>query len=488
MSNKKYLTSPIFYANSNPHIGHLYTGLICDVWKQINSIMGSNVFFSSGMDEHGQKVFQSAQINGYSTQEYVDNISDCFVKFFAQYNVRYDYWVKTTSKEHKKSAQYFWMQLEERGYIYKNQYEGWYSISDENYLDVGKDYVSTSPNIVWREEECYYFKLSAFEDQLLQFYAKNIDAIYPKSRYNEAVAFIKQGLKDFSISRPKDRLSWGIPIPNDPDQVMYVWIDALTNYLSVINYPDEKYKQYWPGIHVIGKDILKFHTVYWPALLMAIDIEPPKLVLVHGWWLNGDQKVSKSLNNAIDIAGLSETYGFDSVRYFLLANMTVGEDANFKESLFDSTVGSVLSNKFGNFLLRLIGMAQNNEMNIIKVSKVEGSIQLFLNSLELETMKFVHDITYFDEYMSLFTTSLDFLNNYINENTIWKQEKEQLEKSLYSLLYSFKVISIIFSPILPETVKKITEFFDIDFDLLSAKNHKDIQIKEPIILFPKVNF
>ncbi|WP_342262082.1 methionine--tRNA ligase [Alphaproteobacteria bacterium endosymbiont of Tiliacea citrago] len=486
MNKVKYLTAPIFYANSTPHIGHLYTGLVCDLWKQINLVMGEDFFLSSGMDEHGQKVFQVAVNNGLNPKVHVDNISESFKKFFEKYNVRYDYWVRTTDEQHKKATQIFWNKLKENGYVYKHRYKGWYSISDESYLDVSEDYVSTSKNIVWREEECYYFKLSSFQEKLVEYYEKHPETIYPKIRYNEAMGFIKQGLKDFSISRPKERLSWGIEVPDDPDQVMYVWIDALANYLTLIGYPDQKYLNYWPATHVVGKDILKFHAIYWPALLMAADLLPPKKVVVHGWWLNGDQKVSKSLNNAIDIDGLTEVYGSDAIRYFLLSNMTLGEDANFKESLFHSTINAALSNKYGNILLRLLGIAENKNIKELKHCELDEFLNNVVNNTKNEANNFVKNISFFDQYIRSFSAAFDSLNNYISENTIWKQEGEQLNNSLYSLLYCFKVLSVLFSPILPECAKKIAKYFDVDLNFKDVSVHKNIIIKEPIVLFPRV--
>lgn len=486
MEKTKYLTTPIFYANSNPHIGHLYTGLVCDLWRQVNNVMNSSFFLSSGMDEHGQKVFQSAQENGFSAKEYVDKISGHFVDFFAKYHVRYDYWVRTTDENHEKAAQYFWTQLEKNGYIYKSTYKGWYAISDENYLDVPADYEPTSPNIVWREEDCYFFKLSAFQEKLLKHYEENPDAVYPRSRYNETVGFIKQGLKDFSISRPKDRLDWGIPVPNDEDQVMYVWIDALTNYLSLIGYPDDVYHEKWPAIHVVGKDILKFHTVYWQALLMAAGVELPKLVVVHGWWLNGDRKISKSLNNAIDIHGLTEAYGGDSVRYFLLSNMTLGEDASFRDEVFQTCVNSMLSNKFGNLLLRLTGLAQNKGIEVLERCDLSEELQDFIDKTSKSVNDFAEDITLFDDYIRLFANVLDFLNNYVESHAIWKLGVDDIRKELYSLLYCFKVISVLFSGLFPEASLKLAGYFDCEINLKSALEHKDITIKESLMLFPRV--
>lgn len=486
MNKTKYLTTPIFYANSVPHIGHLYTGLICDLWKQINKVMGENVLLSSGMDEHGQKVFQSAQNLGINEQQHVDAINQCFVDFFNSYHIRYDRWVRTTDADHKKSAQLFWAELSNNGYIYKGRYQGWYSISDENYLEVPENYISNSDNIVWREEDCYYFKLSHFQNSLLEYYERNHEAIYPRSRYNETIGFIKQGLKDFSVSRPKQRLSWGVEVPDDPDQVMYVWVDALANYLSLVGYPDPKFNNFWPPVHVIGKDILKFHTVYWPAMLMAADLELPRQVIVHGWWLNGEKKVSKSLNNAIDVAGLSAAYGSDSVRYFLLSNMTLGEDANFKESLFHFSVNATLSNKFGNLLSRLLGMAQGQKLTCINVCDLDTELGGFLKSLITETNQFVKDITFFDEYIGLFSTALDFLNNYISENSVWKKSGKELERCLYSLLHCFRVVAVVFSPIIPEAAEKIARYFDIELTVESASKYTPIEIKEMVLLFPRV--
>lgn len=487
--SKKYITSPIFYANSKPHIGHIYTGLVCDTWVKCNGIFNNEVEFVSGMDEHGQKVHQTAEKMKVSTKEYVDQMNANFIECFKNYDINYTKWIRTTSYEHKVALERVWRILEKNGYIYKSKYSGWYSISDENYLDFDKDYINTNPNIVWREEECYYFKLSAFEDKLREFYQNNKSIIYPNSRYNETIGLLDQGLKDFAISRPKERLSWGIEVDNDPSQVIYVWIDALSAYLSAIGYPDDKYKKLWPAIHVIGKDILKFHTIYWPALLMAIGLELPKQIIIHGWWLNGDQKISKSLNNAIDIGNLVESYGYDSFRYYLLSNMTLGEDGSFKETLFEQNIETVLSNKFGNLFSRLIGIAKRHSLELLKFNKALLNSKFIeeLSRLRENILIYSENLSKLNLYIQSFNDGLEFLNVYVNDNKIWELTGEQLNNELYSLFYVFKHLALFYYPLLPNACSKILDYFDTKSKYEDALKFKNIIIKENVLLFPRLS-
>lgn len=480
-----YITSPIFYANSNPHIGHVYTGLLCDAWKKFNQIFGRNVVFTSGMDEHGQKVMQSAEKNGCTSQEYVDLMSNSFKSCFAIHNVEYSNWIRTTDKKHEEAVYEFWKTLEKNGYIYKNKYEGWYSISDEHYIEGDKYSMKATDKIVWREEECYYFKLTAFQDRLYDYYKHNKEVVIPNTRYNETIGLFKQGLRDFSISRPKERLSWGIEVPGDETQVIYVWIDALVSYLSSIGYPNSEYKELLPAVHFLGKDILKFHAIYWPALLMAADLPLPKKLVVHGWWLNGDQKISKSLNNAIDLQYYLETFGQDAFRFYLLSNMILGEDCSFKDELFTQNTESILSNKVGNLFSRLIGIAKSKNIEKVSYAVLDEELLSFVAKIEDFSIKLIDDMSNFDEYTNMFVELVDILNVYVDLKQVWTLSGKELNDSLYRLLYCFKIFSVFYYPLLPDAVRKILNYFEVDINFENAKHHKDFIIKENLILFPR---
>jgi len=486
----KCLTTPIFYANDKPHLGHLYSVLIADIWKKGAVLFDLPALFVSGMDEHGQKVAISAKKQGYSPQEHVNKISAQFLDFFYNYDVVPEKWVRTTSAEHKEAVTHFWKLLKEKDYIYKGKYSGWYSISEEAYLlDASKnEYVHTQDvNIVWREEECYYFKLSLFEDKLKEFYKNNVEFIYPKVRYNEVCGFLNQGLKDFVISRPKSRLNWGIVVPDDDEHVIYVWFDALINYLSAIGYPNERYKKNWPAIHILGKDILKFHAIYWIAMLMAAEIDPPKKMLVHGWWMAENRKISKSLNNAVDLKDLSYKYQTDGIRYFLVHGIPLGNDGEFKEESIRSLVYSDLANKYGNLFLRILGMIEqffNNEIHDYGYTD-----QILVKELDniIENLKiFYDDPIQIEKYIGAFMQAVLAVDAYIYEKRVWQMEKKEVEGVLYFLLDIFRKISILAYPILPGTTTKILKFLNMK-PLLKFYNLKLPQILSEArpILFPK---
>mmetsp|Transcript_29875 Transcript_29875/g.33546 ORF Transcript_29875/g.33546 Transcript_29875/m.33546 type:complete len:406 (-) Transcript_29875:14-1231(-) len=308
------ITTPIYYVNDKPHIGHAYTSTACDVIARFMRLSGREVFFLSGTDEHGQKVEQSAEKKGIPPQEFVDDVSQNFKDLLDLLEITNDKFIRTTEDDHKKSAQHMWKVLVDKGYIYKGTYSGWYSVRDEcfyNDSELIDGKAPTGAEVEWvAKEDSYFFKLSAFEDKLLDYYDANPDFIAPQTRRNEASSFVKGGLRDLSVSRTS--FTWGIPVPDDEGHIMYVWMDALTNYMSALGYPNNdngsNFSKFWPAaLHIVGKDILRFHTVYWPAFLMAADLPLPKRVFAHGWWTKDGEKISKSLGNTIDPVGLVET-------------------------------------------------------------------------------------------------------------------------------------------------------------------------------------
>ena len=323
-----YVTTPIYYVNDLPHIGHAYTTLACDVLARFMRLDGYDVKFLTGTDEHGQKVEKSALDDGMEPQAFTDKVSQNFRELSGALNFSNEDFIRTTEARHVRSCQALWDVLMEAGEIYLGSYAGWYAVRDEAFYTEaeltetpdGKKIAASGAEVGWVEEPSYFFRLSAWQDRLLEFYEKNPDFIVPETRRNEVISFVRGGLKDLSVSRTT--FKWGIPVPGDDAHIMYVWLDALTNYITAVGFPDvesEEYTKYWPAnVHMVGKDILRFHAVYWPAFLMGAGLDPPKRVYAHGWWTNEGQKISKSLGNVIDPHALVARYGLDQVRYFLL--------------------------------------------------------------------------------------------------------------------------------------------------------------------------
>ncbi|MBC6404794.1 MAG: methionine--tRNA ligase [Rhodospirillales bacterium] len=368
-TGRYYITTPIYYVNDRPHIGHAYTSLACDLLARFMRLDGRKVLFLTGTDEHGQKVAQSARERGLEPQAYADQVSAAFRTLTEVMGFSIDTFIRTTEERHKAAVQALWRVLRERDQIYLGQYAGWYSVSDEAFYGEdeltergGKRFAPTGKQVEWVEEPSYFFRLSAWQDRLLALYGNDPDFILPKSRRNEITAFVKGGLRDLSISRTT--YSWGIPVPDDPAHVTYVWFDALINYITAAGYPGESgqaWQTFWPAdLHMVGKDILRFHTVYWPAFLMAADLAPPKRVFAHGWWTNEGQKISKSLGNVIDPFQLIEYYGLDQVRYFLMREVPFGQDGDFSHTAMVRRVNDDLANDLGNLAQRLLSMIAKN--------------------------------------------------------------------------------------------------------------------------------
>ena len=368
--SRYYLTTPIYYVNNSPHIGHAYTTLACDVLARFMRLDGRDVLFLTGTDEHGQKVEKSAAAAGMDPQAFTDKVSQNFRDLAARMNFSNDDFIRTTEPRHIRSCQALWRRLKENGQIYLGKYAGWYAVRDEAFY--GEDELTTGPDgrkrapsgaeVEWVEEPSYFFRLSEWQEKLLAFYAAHPDFIAPESRRNEVLSFVKGGLNDLSISRTS--FKWGVPVPDEPAHIMYVWFDALINYITAAGFPDvegELYRRFWPAdLHMVGKDILRFHAVYWPAFLMAADLPPPRRVYAHGWWTNEGQKISKSLGNVIDPLKLIERYGLDPVRYFLLREIPFGHDGDFSHRAMVGRLNGDLANGLGNLAQRMLSMIASN--------------------------------------------------------------------------------------------------------------------------------
>lgn len=368
MTSTSYITTPIYYVNDKPHIGHAYSTLAADVLARWRRMQGKDVFFLTGTDEHGQKVEKAAADAGMDPQAFTDQVSGTFRALAQDMGYSITDFIRTTEPRHKRACQVLWEKLAANGEIYLGHYEGWYAVRDEAFYGPdelterdGVKYAPSGAPVEWVREPSYFFRLSAWQDRLLAFYEANPDFILPASRRNEVMAFVKSGLGDLSISRTS--FTWGVKVPGDEAHVMYVWLDALTNYITAAGYPDdpEAFAKWWPAeLHIVGKDILRFHAIYWPAFLMAAGIAPPKRVFAHGWWTVEGQKISKSLGNAIDPRGLVEEFGLDAVRYFLLREVPFGQDGDFSRAALVNRLNGELANALGNLANRTLSLIQRN--------------------------------------------------------------------------------------------------------------------------------
>ena len=369
MKPKYYITTPIYYVNGAPHIGHAYTTIACDVMARFKRLDGYDVFFLTGTDEHGQKVEKAAGDAGMDPQSFTDGTSALFRSLTERLEITNDDFIRTTEERHKKSCQALWQKLAANNQIYLGGYEGWYAVRDEAFYDESElttrpDGTKVAPSgapVEWVVEPSYFFRLSEWGDKLLEFYDKNPDFIAPASRRNEVISFVKSGLRDLSVSRTS--FTWGVKVPGDDAHVMYVWLDALTNYITAAGYPDTDAPgwKFWPAdLHVVGKDILRFHAIYWPAFLMAANLPTPKRVYAHGWWTAGGEKMSKSLGNVIDPQELADTFGLDSLRYFLLREVPFGNDGTFSRKALISRLNTELANDLGNLAQRSLSLVARN--------------------------------------------------------------------------------------------------------------------------------
>ena len=477
MDKNFYITTPIYYPSARPHMGHAYSSIIADVFARFKKIDGFKVNFLTGTDEHGLKIQRAAEEKGIDTLKFCDEISETFRKLSKTLNLTNTDFIRTTEDRHKKSVQSLWKELEKNDDIYLSKYSGWYSVSDEAFYtedeieDLNGKKVATSSKspVEWLDEESYFFRLSKWEKPLLDYYSKNPDFISPKSRKNEVISFVKSGLKDLSVSRKS--FSWGIPVPSNNDHIIYVWLDALTNYLSALNYPDknnELYKKFWPAnIHLIGKDILRFHAVYWPAFLLAAKIPLPKKIYGHGWILSGEEKMSKSKGNILDPIDIIDKYGLDPLRYYLIKEVSFGNDGNISRDRLEDCINSDLANNFGNLCQRVTTFAKKNcEGKIPKNIEFNNDdleiLNKFKDSSDLIRKKIDElDLNFYIEFIvnSLFET-----NKYFNDQEPWKKKDDvkRLNTIVYTTLEIVRKISFMLYPIIPQSAINALKIFSIN--------------------------
>ena len=483
-----YITTPIYYPSAKPHMGHAYSSIIADFFARFKKIDGFKVHFLTGTDEHGLKIQRAAEKKGIDTLDFCNEISQTFRNLSKTLNLTNTDFIRTTEDRHKKTVQHLWTELVNNGDIYLSKYSGWYSVSDEAFYnddeieehDGKKIAISSKSTVEWMDEESYFFKLSKWEKPLLDFYKNNPDFISPESRKNEVISFVKNGLKDLSVSRKS--FSWGIKVPEDNNHVIYVWLDALTNYISALNYPDKKeklFKQFWPAsLHLIGKDILRFHAIYWPAFLLAAKIELPKKVYGHGWILSDDEKMSKSKGNILDPLEIIDQYGLDPLRYYLIKEVSFGNDGNISQDRLEDCINSDLANNFGNLCQRVTAFTiKNCEGKIpteIEFNKDDFSIlDKYKNNIdEIRNKIDKQDLNYYIEYI---VNSLFEANKYFNDQEPWKKkdDKKRLNTIVFTSLEIVRKISFMLYPIIPESSLKALAIFDIKEDQIKFSSIAD---------------
>jgi len=461
-----YVTTPIYYVNDEPHIGHAYTTILADVVARFHRALGDDTYFLTGTDEHGQKVQQAAEKRGVDPQQHVDEFVVRFQEKWDALNIRYDQFIRTTQDNHKAVVTHLLQLLWDKGLIYKDTYEGWYSVAEERFL-TDKEYEEGE----WRDvkqlsETNYWFKMSAYQEDLINYIHDNPDFIQPDFRKNEVLGFLRQELGDLCISRPKSRLSWGIELPFDSEYVTYVWFDALTNYISAIGYPDQddEFNKWWPvDVHLIGKDILTTHAVYWPTMLMAAELPLPKTIFAHGWWLMGDAKMSKSLGNVVRPLDLANEYGVDALRYFLMREMTPGQDASFTIEAFVGRYNSDLANDLGNLVNRITKLIGRNFDSILpdpgETSPGDADLIQHVNGLqqkvreELDQLRVNYAITHVFDV-------LREINRYMEENAPWKLMKTDKERGgavLYNAAEALRLSAVHLYPVMPDKIVRLLE-------------------------------
>ena len=483
MAKKFYVTTAIDYVNAEPHIGHAYQKVLADVLARWHKVIGDDVFYLTGTDEHGQKIAKSAEEKNESPKEFVDSLALKFKEAWEELDIKFDRFIRTTDKDHEKKVQDFIRLIDKKGDIYKGEYKGLYCEGCEAYI-TEKDLINGKcpfhPNREIKEimEETYFFRLSKYRDKLLEFYKKNKDYILPAFRRQEIINRVKEGLKDLNITRLKKNMSWGIQFPLDKDYVVYVWYEALLNYITGIGWPDDvKFKKFWPAdVEILGTDNAWFHCVIWPAMLFSAGIKPPKSILINGFLTFEGQKISKSLGNSISPKKLIEQYGSDSVRYYLCRNFVIGEDGDFSEKNLIYRNNGELADKLGNLVSRVTALAEK-----YGIEKCENKL---LKKLELKKIDKLFENYELDKVLNEIFAFIDVCNEYVKSKKIWETKEK---KQLYELVDSIKAIAILLWPFLPETSEKIAKNFGFKISLDEIKKLIAVKkIKKSEILFKKI--
>ncbi|SHO80368.1 Methionyl-tRNA synthetase [hydrothermal vent metagenome] len=481
--NQTYITTPIYYVNDVAHIGHAYTTIIADTLARYSRMVGKDTYFLTGTDEHGQKIEESAKLRGKETQAYADEISATFKNLWDEFDISYDKFIRTTDNDHKRGVQKAFSKMSKNGDIYKDKYKGHYCISCETFFPktqlVDDEFCPECGKVTTLvEEESYFFRLSKYQDRLIKHYQDNPDAILPKSKRNEVLRFIEGGLNDLSITRTS--FDWGVKLPedmNDPKHVMYVWLDALMNYLTALGYgDDEKLMKFHPAdIHLIGKDILRFHAIYWPAFLMSLDLPLPKHIGAHGWWTRNGEKMSKSKGNVINPKEVADAYGLDNFRYFMLREVPFGGDGDFSQKALIDRINSDLGNDLGNLLNRLVGMSGKYFDGIVDSTNVSKYFQEELDSVSksLSILEPFLDELQLHRYLEELWRPLGVANKAIDQYQPWnlmKNGEEDKAMALNGLIANILAkVSIMLYPVMPQISKKISTALNFEIDNSSWK-------------------
>jgi len=490
-----YITTPIYYPSGKPHMGHAYSSIIADVFARFKKIDGYNVYFLTGTDEHGLKIQREAKKNNKDPKTFCDELSVTFKNLTKTLNLSNNDFIRTTEERHHKSVKEIWQRLEKSGDIYLDKYSGWYSVSDEAYYDEDeiidenglKKSKTSGSKVEWVEEESYFFKLSAWGKKLLKFYEENPGFILPESRKNEVINFVRKGLRDLSVSRTS--FSWGIPVPNNKKHVIYVWLDALTNYISALNFPNTSnklYKDFWPAnIHIIGKDILRFHAIYWPAFLLAAKLETPKRVYGHGWILSDEKKMSKSLGNILDPLEIIKNYGVDQLRYYLIKEVSLGNDGSISLENLKNCINNDLANNFGNLCQRVFSFIEKNcGSKIPSPDKFNDTDKKLLDDItkKLPKLKQMMDNQELNSYIKEVINFSFNSNKYFNDLEPWKLKKinpVRMNTVLYCILNQIKSISILLYPIMPNSIEKTFETMALKKEDIALSKVEDLKLLKP---------
>ena len=487
MKSTFYVTTPIYYVNDVPHIGHAYTTIAADVIARFKRLQGRDVFFLTGTDEHGQKIEATAEENGEKPIELADRVVIRFQDLWKVLNISNSDFIRTTESRHKKAVERIFNTIFEKGDIYLGEYEGWYNVREESFItetqleEFNQLPEDKRPRIDKIKEESYFFRLSEYEKPLLEFYRSNPEFVKPSYRLNEVVKFVEGGLKDLSISRTT--FSWGIPLPGDGKHVMYVWFDALTNYLTACGYPEDtgRFESVWPAdLHLVGKDILRFHAVYWPAFLMSAGLPLPKTVFAHGWWTVEGEKMSKSLGNVVDPYQVAEEFGVDVFRYFLLREIPFGQDGDYSRASLIGRINGELANGLGNLVSRTLGMIERYCEGNVPAHSELTDYEMEIEKSALDTANKVEIEMNNIEYSKALTTIWEFIaivNKYVDDLQPWTLAKnnqtERLNTVLWVLAESIRIINVMITPFMPETSARIWEKFNFQSDQINSIKYDD---------------
>ncbi|MGB3771268.1 MAG: methionine--tRNA ligase [Rhodococcus sp. (in: high G+C Gram-positive bacteria)] len=500
-----YITTAIAYPNGDPHIGHAYEYIATDAIARFKRLDGFDVRFVTGTDEHGLKMAQTAAKEGISTADLARRNSDAFEEMQRSLKITFDRFIRTTDPDHLEAARHLWQKMADNGDIYLDSYSGWYSVRDEAYYaenettkadDGSRIATESGTPVEWTEESTYFFRLSAYQDKLLALYDEHPDFVLPATRRNEVASFVRSGLKDLSISR--STFDWGVPVPGDPEHVMYVWVDALTNYLTGVGYPDtdgDTFGKFWPAdVHMIGKDILRFHAVFWPAFLMSAGVELPKRVFAHGFLTNKGEKMSKSLGNVVDPASLVAEYGLDSVRFFFLREVSFGQDGSYSHEAIVTRINADLANELGNLAQRSLSMVAKNcdgqvpspgdftpedDAMLARADALVGPVRTHMDSQEMHLA------------LEAIWSVLGETNRYFSAQEPWvlrKTDPARMATVLYVTLEVVRVAVVLTQPFMPDAGAKLLDLLGVterDFTTLTTRLTPGVPLPKPVGVFPR---